>query len=82
MTKKHIPAAGKASGLHGPALCGRWATYATGDHYIIRRNADDAYIDGQSAHWCQTCLRTRLAAIGGSNRALERGLAAIRRGAR
>ena len=51
--KNHIPAPGYAVGLRGPAICGRYADYGTGDHEIIRRQAYGAVED----HWCRDCLR-------------------------
>jgi hypothetical protein len=54
---KHIPAPGRASGLRGEALCGRYARYTTGDHDLIRRRAHVE--DGEG--FCADCLR-RLAA--------------------
>jgi hypothetical protein len=49
---EHIPAPGRASGLRGEALCGRYARYATGDHDLIRRLAHESG-DG----FCADCLR-------------------------
>ena len=49
---KHIPAAGVASGLQGPAVCGRWARYLTADHAHIRRSAA-ANPDG----YCKNCVK-------------------------
>jgi hypothetical protein len=49
---KHIPAAGVATGLNGPALCGRWARYLTGDHAQIRRSAI-ANPEG----YCKNCVK-------------------------
>ncbi len=51
-SKQHIPAPGRASGLSGTALCGRGATYSTGDHALIRRLAA-----GGGEHYCAQCLR-------------------------
>ena len=49
--KEHVPAPGKSSGLTGEALCGRWATYGTGDHALIRLIAGAG-----GDHWCKSCL--------------------------
>lgn len=54
--KAHIPAPGRASGLQGFALCGRWAHYRTGDHDQIRRQAQP--VPGRAyGHYCTECLR-------------------------
>jgi len=50
--RSHVPAVGRASGLSGPALCGRWTTYGTGDHALIRNQA----LAGGD-HWCKRCLK-------------------------
>ncbi len=52
--KQHIPAPGRASGLSGTALCGRGATYDTGDHELIRRLAASG-----GEHWCAQCIKAR-----------------------
>lgn len=52
---RHLPAPGTV-GLEGPALCGRWAQYATGDHRLVRRLARLALADGQSGGYCRRCL--------------------------
>lgn len=44
--KDHCPSSGEAVGLSGPALCGRWAKFNTGDHAAIRR---------QWANWLAHC---------------------------
>jgi len=49
--KKHVPAPGSCGDNSGPALCGRWGRYATGDHNLIRRLAGEG-----GAHWCQRCV--------------------------
>lgn len=51
-TKEHVPAPGRGSGMHGVALCGRWAHYLTGDHALTTRIA----LAGGD-HWCDSCLR-------------------------
>lgn len=51
--KDHIPAPGKSAGLRGEALCGRMATYRTGDHALIRRLA----LQGDGDGWCLDCLK-------------------------
>ncbi len=53
-TKSHVPAPGYCSGKQGPALCGRWAHYATGDHRLIEYLARTGP-DGED--WCKNCLR-------------------------
>jgi hypothetical protein len=69
---RHIPAAGKASGLAGESLCGRYARYNTGDHDRIRRLArkadEGAPAEGRMAvlaeeyGYCLDCiLRLRIA---------------------
>lgn len=50
--KMHIPKPGVTAGLQGPALCGRWGHYLTGDH---RQIGLDAKSGGD--HWCARCLR-------------------------
>lgn len=52
--KQHIPAPGRASGLTGTALCGRGATFSTGDHALIRRLAASG-----GDHYCAQCLARR-----------------------
>lgn len=67
-SKKHVPSE-SAVGLIGPALCGRWTRYGTGDHAQIRRTALEALeADGligtgdevagrpATAHYCAHCL--------------------------
>lgn len=51
-TKKvhHIPAP-EAVGLRGPSMCGKWASYLTGDHAMIRRQAS------QPEGWCKRCYQ-------------------------
>lgn len=49
--KSHVPAPGRSTGLRGEALCGRMASYGTGDHALIRSLA----IRGEG-DWCSTCL--------------------------
>lgn len=53
----HVPAPGKASGLQGVALCGRWSHYATGDHALLRRLLLRAIGDGTASHYCEGCRR-------------------------
>ncbi len=53
--KSHIPAPGRSVGLRGEALCGRMATYGTGDHEQIRRDARAAKAAGER-HYCSRCL--------------------------
>ncbi len=48
--KAHVPDP-SASGLRGPALCGRPASYGTGDHTLIRAQAREG-----GDHWCRECL--------------------------
>lgn len=55
-TKKHIPDA-TATGLRGPARCGKYADYGTGDHALIRRQAAQAVKDGDAGHYCRKCLK-------------------------
>lgn len=47
----HIPAPGRAAGLHGTAMCGAWADYGTGDHDAIRRAAL-----ADATGYCPECL--------------------------
>ena len=54
--KDHVPAPGKASGLRGTALCGREATYHTGDHALILRLAESSVADGDHGHLCARCV--------------------------
>lgn len=56
MTKSHIPTH-SSRGLAGTALCGRGATFSTGDHALIRRLAQQARRYGDPAHYCMGCLR-------------------------
>ncbi len=49
--RRHLPRPGVAVGLRGEALCGRIATYATGDHDMIRRLAAT-----DPAGYCEQCL--------------------------
>lgn len=58
MKKQHIPSPGRASGLSGIAVCGRGATFTTGDHDLIRRLAKQAVRESDAGHYCQTCLRS------------------------
>lgn len=53
--REHVPAPGRAAGLKGTALCGRWATFATGDHALLRRIAATG-----GAHYCKECLSVLL----------------------
>jgi hypothetical protein len=53
----HLPDIGNASGLDGPALCGRWARYLTGDYALLYRLARQAWKDGEAGHYCRRCLR-------------------------
>ena len=62
--KNHIPAPGYAVGLRGPALCGRYADYATGDHEIIRRQA--SLVGAYDYYVCSQCLRAYRRAQGGA----------------
>jgi len=50
--KQHVPAPGRAVGLKGRALCGRYAQYRTGDHALIRQVARQS--DGEG--YCTRCL--------------------------
>ena len=58
--KQHIPAPGKAVGLQGIALCGRWAHYRTGDHGMIRSEATAAAQKverrADASTWCRDCI--------------------------
>jgi len=67
-TKKiHVPTAGRCSPTSGPALCGRWGHYSTGDHVLIRRQAVAAVLSGDTGHLCARCvaeIRADLARMG------------------
>lgn len=56
MTKTHLPAPGRASGSFGTTLCGRGSRFATGDHALIRRLAQQARREGDASHYCAGCL--------------------------
>lgn len=55
-SKTHIPAP-EASGLRGPALCGRFASYGTHDHQLCRRLALESINQGDSGYLCARCAR-------------------------
>lgn len=55
--KEHIPAPGKANGLSGTSLCGKWSEYLTGDHEMIREQARRAIADDDISHYCAVCIR-------------------------
>lgn len=56
--KSHCPSLGEAVGLSGPALCGRWATYYTGDHAAIRRSwVSSLKDDDVPYYYCRLCVR-------------------------
>jgi hypothetical protein len=61
--KRHVPAPGYAVGLAGTALCGRRASYHTGDHAAIRRSAVAAIRAGDAAHYCAPCAQRLGAAV-------------------
>lgn len=54
-TLTHIPSPGECTGLRGTALCGRTATYRTGDHDLIRRRATAALLQPADADDCPEC---------------------------
>ena len=54
--KSHIPSPGEVSGREGPALCGKWARYATGDLSLITRLAAMAVRDSDTGAWCAGCI--------------------------
>ena len=64
MTARHVPDPGHGRGLSGPALCGRWARYGTGDWAMIRQLAIGAIVDGDVDHYCQRCIRVVARAAG------------------
>lgn len=57
MNKFHLPTH-SSTGRSGTALCGRGARFATGDHDLIRRLAQQARRDGNAGHYCAGCLRS------------------------
>jgi hypothetical protein len=62
-TKSHIPSY-SARGLRGPAMCGRYADYGTGDHDLCRRLARQSIRERETAHLCARCVSGLTRAIG------------------
>jgi len=54
--RAHVPTPGRAAGRRGPALCGRWATYPSGDHDLLRRLARQAMASGDVSGYCLRCV--------------------------
>lgn len=50
----HIPQPGHGTPRSGPALCGRYATYPTGDQALI---AYLARLSGDAGPYCAVCRR-------------------------
>ena len=60
MNKKHIPPTSYGDSLAGTALCGHIVTFTSRDHDLIRHNARMLARSGDTAHYCQTCLKRLL----------------------
>lgn len=60
MNKKHIPASSLTYSLVDSACCGRVVTFTSRDHDLIRHNARMLARSGDTAHYCQTCLKRLL----------------------
>jgi len=55
--KQHVPRPGYSDGLQGPAYCGRWGHYRTGDHALIGQLASASTSANTAEAYCASCLR-------------------------